>query len=442
MKTLCQPDPVTSAKDGIDYRIAVFFLILLCAVPPLMQVDLSFVLGNHLSIAEPYSEADVLRAAHNYYDNGFRINAGLADIDYGDDYPFEGDVMLHHGLSHFIYTHYPPGPEILAGLMMKVLGPGHVPWMRLLPITVSFAGALFFAFRLWSWFGYMRAAGFMLLLALTPAYGNMMLGLHQQGYQQGILFMELALLIGVFCENEVLDLKSTGLLFLIGFVQGWLTFDYFFITVLAPLVAFTLKDNLKKGYKSLAISIAALTAGFGFAHALHFLQVIIYYGSLHAAWADIGTTALYRAGGDQTSFPGLAERLDLIWTYLTAYAQTLGYYTVSLIPVYGAMIATGALLSRIKIPMRRRPAIDRLLLVLIVGNIVSLLWIGLMYTHAFYNANVVPRHLIVGFIAPLLYLFKNTVFTDTHNEIAGRPLTSRKTSSKKAVNVAVLTETI
>ena len=102
--------------------------------------------GQLSPIADPFSEANALRAGEGYAENGFFSNAGLPDLCYGDRFPGRGawrveEFPLQFSMSSLkddcIYTHYPPGPDLIAGLLTEICGVGNLGCFRLFPTTIA-----------------------------------------------------------------------------------------------------------------------------------------------------------------------------------------------------------------------------------------------------------------------------------------------------------------
>src|SRR5258708_26430813 len=87
---------------------------------------------------------------------------------------------------------------------------------------------------------------------------------------------------------------------LLGFLQGWLTFDYFFLVALPPLAVELAMPRIDADYRPrwrLALTRTLLASGgFAAAHWFHFLEVWAYWGSFAAALNDFRSSAAHRAG--------------------------------------------------------------------------------------------------------------------------------------------------
>lgn len=84
---------------------------------------------------DPWSDGNAMTAGRYFAEDGFVKTAFTPVLDVG---PLDGDSLR--------YTHYPPLPDLIAGVVQKVIGPGHLAVHRLLAIGWS-ALALLFLYR-------------------------------------------------------------------------------------------------------------------------------------------------------------------------------------------------------------------------------------------------------------------------------------------------------
>ncbi len=144
--------------------------------------------------------------------------------------------------------------------------------------------------------------------------------IHYMGYALALLLIAISLVL----RDSVTRLPFL----LLGFIQGWLSFDYAFLAVLTPLAVELALPCITPG-ENLRLRLAVercVLAGIGFitAHLLHFGQVWIFYGSFLDAFADLSKSASYRAGVDQQR--GLAQ-------FITGGLGWINYFLVSPYPV-------------------------------------------------------------------------------------------------------------
>lgn len=253
--------------------------------------------GKVSSIGDGYSEANAIRGATSFLDIGISQNYGLPNICYGNILSDVGSLPEHNikGIScPEAYTHYPPGPEYLLWVGLKVFGRDNWNLVRLCPLLLSALIGLYFIRSNFAIVGGgAKGLAFGLMLLLPPMYSNYMHGLHYQQY--GFLLLQLQIILSLKYVRSPNWKYLIAFLFL-GFFQGWLSFDYAFLTTFffLPFFLHFSKETSLKFSDFLKVSFAS---GFGFtlAHALHFLQVVNYFGSFDTAVDDFRSSAANRA---------------------------------------------------------------------------------------------------------------------------------------------------
>lgn len=247
-------------------------------------------------IADGYSEANAIRGAVFFYEKGITSFYGLPNIGYSDLLSQKG-VRGEEGFSpsDSPYTHYPPGPEYLTWLGFQIFGSPKFNLVRLIPITFSIIAGIFFIQSVFQVAGGGFSGAILgCLLILPPMFSNYMHGLHYQQYAFIVLQFQIVLALKYSKNPRFLYLFF---FLLAGFLQGWLSFDYAFLASLF-FIPFCIYFHLPLS-ELLKVCFAS---GFGFtlAHALHFLQVINYMGSLEAAVEDFRSAAAHRSLGTET----------------------------------------------------------------------------------------------------------------------------------------------
>jgi hypothetical protein len=373
-------------------------------------------LGDSLSpVADPFSEANALRAGEGYVQEGFTRNFGLPMVGYGDQFPEVGFGL--QGTA--VYTHYPPGPDLLAGALTKLFGRHRVGLYRSAPLIVGLLSLGALAWMLTRAFGALPAAGLLAGCALAPMFSNMMHGLHYQGYAFSLFLVELGTLIRLFGPHAV-DRPAFPLaaLWALGFLQGWLSFDYCFLVTFAPLPLAILweKSDRREAIRRAGLSIFLLGFGFSVAHGLHFAQVAAFHGGVQPALADLAGRAQVRAGT-----PTLADRLLLVWQYATVHAPGPQYFSwalpLALIWVMALLILNRGALTLFE-PLRWNVAWHvrrgRSVWALAVAWGISLLWVAVMWEHALDHLHFVPRHYFLFYFLCLLVPFAGAVEASSH----------------------------
>jgi len=362
------------------------------------QIRTALQRGNQLSeIADSYSEADALRSAEGYEVKGFFADAGLPDIAYGNQFPKDG-VKPHKDWcppgKPCIYTHYPPGPNWVAG-MLRIVFHGNLAAMRLFPILVTLLAMAYLAASLVEAMGPVRAAGAMLIFGGVPMFTNMAHGLHYQSYAFALQLAELGILARLFARPAGARIP-TGLwvgLGLIAFFQGWMDFDYAFMTVFAPLPFALLAPRLDGRRLVLAVLVAG--GGFTFAHLLHVVQLVVYFGQFDRAIGELRGSAGFRynfvplEAWCQTSIGGLT---GLVMDYLFIQAPADRYLGVDMM-ARAVLVSVLVLVPRGRLGGLTLTAPRRAHLALLAAFLISVLWIVIMQNHAACHRHFLPRHL-------------------------------------------------
>ncbi|MCX5768974.1 MAG: glycosyltransferase family 9 protein [Candidatus Hydrogenedentes bacterium] len=420
----------------VSIAIIIYLLILLYII--MQQIFYVKVLADSVShIADGFSESNAVRGGESFADLGFFKYAGLPDICYGDTWKQEGfpvHIVINGRKTeggylipsskapvtpdHYVYTHYPPGPEWITGLVTTLFGKRRFALLRAAPITFGLLAAAVFARFLWRQAGPGLSAAVMVLLAATPMFTNMMHGLHYQSYAQSLLLLQIAVLGSLFSDTQTRRPTRFILLFLLAFAQGYMSFDYCFLVTFAAVPVFCFAGStcpVKKGVMRLGWAVAVAGAGFCLAHAVHFAQVAVYYGSLSEALDDFVGAAGYRI--ETTPLVTLADKYGRQFLYDGRF-----FYPFSLWVEAAALIVfaveAAARAARADLPNR-----GGIPLVWRVGGVLSALfvcsgWIIVMRQHAMIHGHFLPRHFFLLYLC--LILFVVNAYTAPHARKTGK----------------------
>lgn len=396
--------------------------LLLCSLGTISAAWDARNLGDGLSRVDPFSEANAIREVWNFRDYGIAANDGLGNVLRPGMYPGEGfaghSEYWPHSLGPTgVYTHYPPGPEYLLYVATKIFGPSPVSRLRILPLVICWGAALFFGLAIRRRFG--AAVGYIVMLgcSVLPMFSDANTYLHYDGYAFALLLIE----IGLILQAPV---RAPGFLCL-GFLQGWLSFDYFFLVTLTPIALEIALSRMPNGHvpclrRGIVRSVAA-GAGFAIAHALHFAEVCVYLGGFGAAVHDLADAAAYRSGVEQPG--GILAHLLLI-------KEVVQYYFVGPYPVSTYFWDLGAhdpeswrafrflgfslglwwlLLSVVAAVAALRGVlkIGDWLIVSLCGFVPAMAWMLVMTSHAVMHRHFLYRHLFVCFLVWLLFATTN-----------------------------------
>lgn len=415
----CRTQTVNGDVPGMTRttKLAAGALLLLTS---LLNISYIYRCGDGLSPwADAYSEAGSLRAAERFANEGFFQNYGLPDLGYGVRYPSEG---LHRGSgvdpNDSIYHGYPPGPDWLSGLQMRLFGPEHPQRLRILPVCIGMIGATLFLLAMIRTIGAHRALSIYLACVLTPMFTNMTHGLQYQGNAFSLLLMQIAALLVVLGRPRPIGAGWMALFFLFGFLQGWLSFDYCFLVAFAalPIALLVAPDGDRRGLRTVLLLIVSPGLGFVFAHGLHFLQSTLYFGSVRGAIEEYAHRAQkgYIPGevfGDQPKWFVIFSGIVL---YAKAYIKFTHLFSpTSIVLTEAALMA--AILSRASCRVGRNlrfrasfSARPRMLAGVASALVIGLLWLFAKPYHAINHIFFTGRHLFLFYFSCCLFIAQAT----------------------------------
>jgi len=284
-------------SSQIQNRLNILLFVLLCSIGSIGAAWQVRNWGDALSSADPFSEANVIIEVHNFFDTGLSADDGLGNVLRPDLYPDQGfqghpETRPHSVTPSGVYTHYPPGPEYILYAAMHVLGTNPISLLRIVPLTVTWLAAVFFGLSVRRRFGATVATLVMLACAALPTFSDADSLLHYEGYAFALLLVEIGLALGR--NRTVLPFM------LLGFCQGWLSFDYIFLVTLVPGAVELALPHLDPDHSArnrLAFGrCVAAGSGFALAHVMHLCQVWAFYGSFQLAVQDLSDAAAYRTG--------------------------------------------------------------------------------------------------------------------------------------------------
>lgn len=386
------------------YAIIALVVALLCG----LQVAQAISIGQAVSlIADGYSEADAIRSGQGYCRDGFLANVGLPNVAFGDAFPDKGSKKDLWGpfRNRFIYTHYPPLPNLMAGAVMKVVGTDDVVALRFWPIAVTAICIGLFGLLLVRKLGPSNALIAFLPLAALPMFSNMMHGLHYQGYAMALLFLQVGLTLAALSADLPPSRRLIVAVGFLGLVQGWLSFDFVFLVSLAGVPLALVERPLRRQGARLPLLalLAAPALGFTLACVAHYLQVAAFYGSFAEATRDFFSTATSRLHTEKSG----------LWQLIGTYMDVLAAPKYAAIDVWWLVGAAGVLAvttRRVRLG-GRTPAGTTIIwdghegypLAFASAFAISFLWIGVMRDHAANHLHFIPRHLLF-FLFVCLYL--------------------------------------
>ena len=377
---------------------------------PGTQIMYTLAHGDGLTeVFDTYSEANAVREGEGYVDRGFWFNYGLGDVSYGDRFDNLGgkhDKNLCPTLP-CIYLHYPPGPDLLVGVMTKVCGKGNVSCFRSLPIGVGTLALIFFAWALTVTIGIERCAFVLGSFYFVPMVMNAMHNLHYHSYVVSLLFVHAGLLLFLFVKGTKRLNALYGGLFAIGFVGGWLDLDHAFHVAFLSLAFWLMAPDWRKAFKPMVYATLLAGGGYTFAFFLHLVQVRLFLGSWAATLADFGGRAAMRVGGHLEAgvTPQPLGRLLLIyWTRLLMEPQFLGFSFLGACAfAWAPLFARGESIVSRRLPLAWWPR-STYKWSFLVGFVIPDLWLIVMRQHASVHGHFLPRNFVVTFVVGAILL--------------------------------------
>ena len=361
-------------------------------------------------IADPYSEANTIRGAKGFVDNGLLNTIGLPNIVYGDDFPGIGmkSEPEYTGQSEYIYLHYPPGMEWALYIGKLIFGSDNNLLPRLIPILFTLLSFYFFYLQTSKLLNPEKAFLLLLLLAMLPMTTNMMHGLHHQSYGLALFFLNIATGINILDKIKNINFISFDdfkeailkfkleffLIFLVSFISGWFTFDQFFLASFGIIALFPyFTEETREAKRKFLFLIFLTTFGFGLAHLLHFLQVSIYLGSFKEAANDIFFAAKKRAGAEG----GLKWVATLQWYLILMRDEKYAYIYTHLFWLLTFLSACCSI-AKIKFQKTNQTLIsinssitNKHFKSVFLSFLVSIGWLTAMKQHASYHTHFIPR---------------------------------------------------
>ena len=386
------------------------------------QLHHAWILKDHLTdIADPYTEADVVRAAEAYCALGLTSNAGLPDTAYGasfEDVGAKHDPQMCVDAERCVYLHSPQGVHLITGVMMKITGP-HVMFVYRLPsLVIGLLAYLLFARVAWRSLGEVTTAAVFLAFAFVPMSYNMMHGISYHGHEYHLFLVELAILLAIFVHDgpPALSLRSGFALGAAAHVAGWFGYEYVALTTLAPLAVGLLRADWRARATLRAIALCSAIAGGAFllAQVVHLAEVAAFLGSLGNALGDLAARGRMRSSAgvsDAYTTVGFVSLFFYYWSELLDRPAFLGFSFLGALAT-----AAAALRVRGPRPLPRwltggAPHVwdppPRFIAVLALALAIPTIWIVVMQAHAYVHGHFLPRLYMMTVIFAVILVAKS-----------------------------------
>jgi hypothetical protein len=420
-------------------RLAGALMALLLVGLVVSQVLFIRSIGNGVSrFGDPYSEANAFRAAEFYATFGFLVDAGLPHIVYGAQFPGVGWVtdLYRYPLPRGVYTRYPPLPDIICGILERVVGREYRWAWRILPVAVGLLALALVFGLLRGAMGPLPAAWLAVSVGVAPLTWTFLHGLHFEGYAHALAIVQIALVASILLSARGPSRAEGLTLFGMALCQGFLSFEYCFVVCLmvVPMYFVARADGGRPDWSSVLVVGALSATGFIVAHGFHFVQVAVFYGSVQEGVRDLASRARFRStGGLGAPFPHslLAGAALLEYTKVLFLTAANSHFSV-LMPLL--VVAAGSLpfLGRTR---RTEPQVRDLCLAessksrfrwnSVAGAIGSALaisasWLVVMPTHSIVHLHIVPRIFVLPYMTCglllALWVFRTVVQVKTRRQ--------------------------
>ncbi len=233
-----------------------------------------------------WSCLNVQSAATYFRDHGFAKSSGLPVFNY------TGIGSEDHT---FVYTHYPPLPDELAGITAVVTGSTDTRVLSILPVLLSlvFFGLIFLALQMYCAIDRPAAMAAGILTVISCYFVSWADDFHQHVYGEFCKWLYVLLLYLYYLKKEKRAALLAGASFL-ALVNTWITFEhilYYGIVTAGFSLIFQRRPFTWTNVLLLAMPLLGL--------ALHVLQNYSYFGNWDLVWKDITGAYVERTVGHE-----------------------------------------------------------------------------------------------------------------------------------------------
>ncbi len=414
-------------QDTFAKAFILFIVVFICAYGVYKSLQHS----EKLWEPDESSELITISAAHNFAEKGFASNYGLPNFsrNYYDLDRNNGNLIRvsssETSKPDDIYTHLPPGPWWIAGSFVKVCGNSTLSCPRILSTITSSLALLFFAIMIYSAFGPLKSTVLMFFVAIIPMTRNMVYTLHYHNYAFSIFLIYLGFILYFFKKKREFKISTAIILFTLGFVQGWVAYEYIFLISLSSIPFALLYSQLdkKEDIKRLFFAILFPVIGFCLAIGLHFIQNSLYFGSIREAFRDLFERGKNRllsnkpAGWDRK-----IDRISLSLEYFFVYARSWHFFIINfpiLLSVCLVLIWFKDISITIKKPINislKWASSRRNYFVILTGFLASFLWILTMFNQVANEGPHMARILFFSYFVCIVTILECISSTIPNNQ--------------------------
>lgn len=406
-------------NPGYQKNLSRAFILLIIIGLAALGIYRSLAYSKVINLLEETQEILVINAAYNYLENGLSSNYGLPDNSGYKAYEFQQaltdpDYSLQSSETPRIYTHSPPSQYWLGWVLVKICGKDNLGCMRLYSTATGIIGLSFFALMLILSLSPFKSSALFFSVAILPMTTNMMPIFTHTNWGFSLFITQLGYLLYFFKKKTPLRAWNSILLFTLGFIQGWFTFEYFFLICLSPLPLALLysKPAQKEDKKRLILVTLLLTTGYFSAFFLHFVQNSLFYGSAMDAYKDFFEVGKSRLSAAQGHWK--IDRITLTLNYFFVFPRSFYFFIINFPILIGVVLVLiwfkdisfsiqGPVIVKLKWTSDRRHYF-----VILTALLISLLWMIVMSYNASQHTHLFPRLLFFSYFVCILTVLECT----------------------------------
>jgi hypothetical protein len=250
-----------------------------------------------------------------------------------------------------------------------------------------------------------------LAIVMVPTISLWMPTLEFESYALALLMIQSSLILRQLWFGKSISRWLLPTLFFIGFAQGWLSWDHFFVVSLLAFPWWLLRraEGVDPSWKWLFWMTVPTCAGYALAHILHAWEVAAELGGWHTALNELLHTASQRGGfTSEEHISWIGYTFKAIYRY--AWFCLRPYHNFIFGPFFLLMLILTviAILFPIKTVLRGRgrvwnfsfawPGKRSPIPALLGAALVSTLWLFAMPSHTTGNAHYLVRHMMVLYV--------------------------------------------
>ena len=400
-----------------SYQLAIVKVFILLVVILIFTNGIfkSIQYSEKILLPDDGNEFTAISAVRCFAEKGFTSNFGLPDFNCYNTTDMQRTEIAYDPLKvkiPYIYTHQPPAPYWLPGLFFKLCGGDDYGCLRILSTITSSFALSFFAIMLFYTLGPLKSAVALFFVAIIPMTWNMVYTFHYHNYTFSLFLIQLGFLLYFFKKKIKLSNSNLATLAILGFIQGWFSFEYFLLISLSPLsfaLLYSQIDN-KEDRKRFILVTFFLVVGCCFAFLLHFIQNSLYFGSVTGAFRDLFERGRTRLLSQPIRWE--IDRISMLLNYFFLYPRSFNFFIINF-PVFLGVTLILMWFQHITITIQNPIQVKlqwissrRNYFVILTALLASFLWIFIMYNHASSEIAHLPRIIFFSYFVCILTILE------------------------------------